>query len=115
MMTLKIWILKMLISQNWSTNAIILIMEYLKEDGSLDVERIDNLPLEEYEKVIGALTQEQYRDYVSKQPINESIGPIRVVEVDYTLEDELARGGVIAEDYINHMKKLLEEKMNNTI
>ena len=57
-------------------------MEYLKEDGSLDVERIDNLPLEEYEKVIGALTQEQYRDYVSKQPINESIGPIRVVEVE---------------------------------
>ena len=26
-------------------------MEYLKEDGSLDVERIDNLPLSEYNTI----------------------------------------------------------------
>ncbi len=85
-------------------------MALLKEDGSLDVERIDKLPLEEYEKEIGALTQEQYKEYISKQPINESNKPLRAIEVDYTLEDELARGGVIAEDYINNMRKLLDDK-----
>jgi hypothetical protein len=26
------------------------------------------------------------------------------------LEDEFARGGVIAEDYLNNMRKLLEDK-----
>ena len=85
-------------------------MALLKEDGSLDVERINRLPLEEYEKEIGALTQEQYKEYVSKLPINESNEPIRAIEVDYTLEDEFARGGVIAEDYLNNMRKLLEDK-----
>lgn len=85
-------------------------MAFLKEDGSLDVERIDKLPLEEYEKEIGALTQEQYKEYISKQPINESNKLLRAIEVDYTLEDELARGGVIAEDYINNMRKLLDDK-----
>ena len=85
-------------------------MALLKEDGSLDIERINNLPLDEYEKEIGALTQEQYKEYVSKLPINESNEPIRAIEVDYTLEDELARGSVIAEDYINNMRKLLEGK-----
>ena len=64
---------------------------------------------------IGELTQEQYKEYVSKLPINESNEPIRAIEVDYTLEDELARGAVIAKDYINNMKQLLEEKMNNFI
>ena len=85
-------------------------MALLKEDGSLDVERINRLPLEEYEKEIGALTQEQYKEYVSKLPINESNEPIRAIEVDYTLEDEFARGGAIAEDYLNNMRKLLEDK-----
>ena len=85
-------------------------MALLKEDGSLDVERINKLPLEEYEKEIGALTQEQYKEYVSKLPINESNEPIRAIEVDYTLEDEFARGGAIAEDYLNNMRKLLEDK-----
>ncbi len=90
-------------------------MPLLKEDGSLDVERINKLPLKEYMEEIGELTQEQYKEYVSKLPINESNEPIRAIEVDYTLEDELARGAVIAKDYINNMKQLLEEKMNNFI
>ena len=90
-------------------------MPLLKEDGSLDVERINKLPLKEYMEEIGELTQEQYKEYVSKLPINESNEPIRAIEVDYTLEDELARGTVIAKDYINNMKQLLEEKMNNFI
>ena len=40
-------------------------MEFLKEDGSLDVERIRKLPLEEKCRVIGRFTREQVEEYFS--------------------------------------------------
>ena len=80
--------------------------KYLKEDGSLDVERINKLPIEEYMDVMGDLTQEQYRYYLSKTPINESQEPVRAVVVDYTLEEEIERGtGVDIEDFLNKMRE----------
>ena len=86
-------------------------MAILKEDGSLDIERINNLPLEEYEEEIGTLTEEQYKEYVSKLPINESNEPMRAVVVDYTLEEELKRGSVVdAEEFINNLGKMYENK-----
>ena len=80
-------------------------MAPLKENGELDIERINELPIEEYMEVIGGLTEEQYKEYLSNLPINESKGPVRAVVVDYTLEDELARGCVLAEDFMNKMRK----------
>ena len=80
-------------------------MVFLKEDGSLDVERINKQPLEEYLDMMGDLTQEQVREYLTKLPINESKEPMKVVIVDYTLEEEIERGGVIAEDLINNLRK----------
>ena len=53
-----------------------------KEDGSLDIERINSLPLREFMEAIGDLTQEQYKDYISKLPINESMEPVRAITVD---------------------------------
>ena len=67
-------------------------MTILKEDGSLDVERMNRLPLEEWMDEMGDLTQEQVEEYLSKLPINESNEPVRAIEVDYTLEEELKRG-----------------------
>ena len=89
--------------------------KYLKEDGCLDIERINNLPIEEYMDVMGDLTQEQIEEYISKLPINESHEPMRAVKVDYTLEEELKRGSVIAEDYINNMRERLKKKCQNNI
>ena len=83
---------------------------FLKEDGSLDVERMNSLPLDEWMDEMGDLTQEQVEDYLSKLPINESNEPVRAVEIDYTLEDELKRGSVIAEDFINKIGKRYVEK-----
>ena len=80
-------------------------MVFLKEDGSLDIERINKLPLEEYMDMMGDLTQKQVREYVTQLPINESKEPMKAVIVDYTLEDEIERGGVIAEDLINNLRK----------
>ena len=84
--------------------------KYLKEDGSLDVERINKLPIDEYTDVMGDLTQEQIEEYISKTPINESQEPVRAVVVDYTLEEELERGSVILKDYINNMRERLKKK-----
>ena len=47
-------------------------MALLKEDGTLDIERINQLPIEEYIQEIESLSKEQYKDYFSKLPINES-------------------------------------------
>lgn len=81
--------------------------KYLKEDGSLDIERINKLPIEEYMDVMGDLTQEQYKYYLSKTPINESQEPVRAVVVDYTLEEEIERGTAVdAEDFLNKMREM---------
>lgn len=77
----------------------------LKESGELDIERINELPIEEYMDVIGGLTEEQYKEYISNLPVNESKEPVRAVVVDYTLEEELERGSVLAEDLINNLRK----------
>ena len=43
-------------------------MVILKEDGSLDIERMNSLPLEEWMDEVGDLTQEQVEEYLSKLP-----------------------------------------------
>ena len=75
-------------------------MALLKEDGSLDVERINQLPLEEYMEEMGTLTQEQIEEYISKLPINESGVPVCPTKVGYTIEDLLKRGCVNAKDFL---------------
>ena len=81
-------------------------MALLKEDGSLDVEWLDSLPLEERIKEFGRLTRKQVDEYWSKIPINESQGPTRAVVVDYTFEDEIKRGTAVdAVDYLNKMRE----------
>ena len=75
-------------------------MAYLKEDGSLDVERINNLPLDERLHEIGKFTRKQVEEYFSKAPIKESHMPITPIKVDYKMEDLLARGYATAEQIL---------------
>ena len=84
--------------------------KYLKEDGSLDVERINKLPIDEYTDVMGDLTQEQYKYYLSKTPINESQEPVRAVVVDYTLEEELEKGCLDLDVYLKNKRKEYEKR-----
>lgn len=86
-------------------------MVYLKEDGSLDIEHINRLPIEEYMEIIGKLTDEQYNYYVSTLPINEGKQHTKAVIVDYTMEDEIKRGtGVDIEDFLKELRKELGHK-----
>ena len=76
-------------------------MVYLKENGELDIERINKLPLEEYMDMMGDLTQEQVKEYVSKLPLNESKEPIKPVVVNYPMEED----GVDLREYLNKKRE----------
>ena len=76
-------------------------MAFLKEDGSLDIERINSLPLREYMDAMGDLTQEQVQEYLSKLPINESNEPMRVTKVDWLTDEEK----VTAKEFLKNQTK----------
>lgn len=78
-------------------------MAFIKEDGSLDVERINNLPIEEYMDVVGDLTEEQFEYFLQNQQLNESKEPVEPIEVDYDFDDE--RSGRDIGEYLDKMKK----------
>ncbi|MCF0220282.1 MAG: hypothetical protein HUK14_10920 [Muribaculaceae bacterium] len=81
-------------------------MAILKEDGSLDIERINQLPIEEYMEEVGNFTNEQRREYYAKSSLFETNEPVRPVIVDYTLEEDMERNGtVLLEEIINKLKK----------
>ena len=80
-------------------------MIFLKEDGSLDIERINNLPLEEHMKVVGSFTQEQFKEYISTIPIDKFHSCTRSVKVNYSMDED----GVDAEEVI----KKLRSKINH--
>ena len=81
-------------------------MIYLKEDGCVDIDRINALPFEEYMDMMGNLTEEQIDEYMSKVPLIESHEPYIGVWVDYTLEEERKRGSVDAMDFLNNLNKV---------
>lgn len=56
-------------------------------------------------KQVETITPEQFKEYLSKIPLTESSTYPRAVRVDCSLEEELARGCVLAEDFLNKMRK----------
>lgn len=63
-------------------------MAFLKEDGSLDIERIQKLPYDEYMYELTHFTKEQREEYFSELPINESKSiPIRKGSLKKSLEN----------------------------
>lgn len=86
-------------------------MVFLKEDGSLDIERINKLPLEEYWDMMGCLTEEQVMEYNRNLSINENRGSIKVIVADRPLEEY----GVDAEEVLNNLKKECMPKFRSTL
>ena len=81
-------------------------MVLLKEDGSLDIERINKLPLDEYWDVMGSLTEEQVAEYNRNLPINENASFIRIMEADRPLEEY----GVDADEVLNNLKEMCRKR-----
>ena len=84
-------------------------MALLKENGSLDIERINKLPIDEYTKEIQGFTDsqlEEYRSMINKQPINEAQEPVRPIIVDYTIEEDIERNGLVnADEFFNKIRE----------
>jgi hypothetical protein len=76
-------------------------MALLKENSCLDIEYINNLPLNEWAKVIQNLTKKQFNEYFSNQPINENKECPRYILINYSMEEEK---GVDALQFLNKMK-----------
>ena len=83
-------------------------MEYIKEDGGLDVERINSLPLDERLKEMGKFSREQMEVYFSKVGIsfNESTKPIKV---DYKIEEVEVKRYYTIDDIHNILMKGIDE------
>ena len=80
-------------------------MVFLKEDGSLDIERLNALPIEEHMKMVRELTDEQWHFYVSAFSVNEEHQPAKAIIVDYSMEDEIKRGtGVVADEFLKKLR-----------
>ena len=77
-------------------------MTLLKEDGSLDIERINNLPIEEYWDMMGELTETQVIEYNSKLSLNESNEPMKALIVTKPIEQY----GVDADEVLNNLKEM---------
>jgi hypothetical protein len=84
-------------------NKRVLIMVFLKEDGSLDIERINNLPIEEYWDMMGELTETQVIEYNSKLSLNESNEPMKALMVTKPIEQY----GVDADAVLNNLRNSL--------
>ena len=85
-------------------------MALLKEDRSLDIERINKLPLDEKEKEIGSFTRDQYQEYLASLPINEGKEHSKAVTNSRTIEEALALGYVYAQERINNIGKRHRDK-----
>ena len=80
-------------------------MVFLKEDGSLDVERINNLPIEEYWDMMGELTETQIMEYNSKLPLNKSNEPMKVLIATKPIEQYGVDADVVLENLRQMCKK----------
>ena len=80
-------------------------MALLKEDGGLDVEWINNLPLEEHCKAVASLTRKQLKEYLSKQPINEAENAPRSTYTNKPMEE----WGVDAMEFLKKLKDNLRQ------
>lgn len=70
----------------------------LKEDSSSDTDVIEQLSIEEQMKIIGRLTDVQYKYYMSKLPLMGKSGSTKAITVDYDFDDE--RSGVDIDEYL---------------
>lgn len=78
----------------------------LKEDGCLDIEAINGLPIEDKKDVIASFSREQYNEYLKSLPLDESNEPIKPIKVDYTLEEALEWGMFVdAKEVIDNIGK----------
>lgn len=85
-------------------------MVFLKEDGSLDIDRMLNLPIEEFIETIENMTMEQYNYFTTNLPPDEGNWPPKAVEYD-PLEELIKRGEAVdLKEYLNNWEKEIKNE-----
>lgn len=82
----------------------------LNENGSLDIESINKLPIEVYINIIGNMSNQQYREYLASTSINENRNQTKAVRfhsVKYIIEQGIGEDAV---DFLNKMKETYLKK-----
>ena len=72
-------------------------MVFLKEDGNLDIDKYESLPLEEWMDAMGDLTQEQFKEYLSKVPLIKSNKPVSAIKVESSFDTGVDIDDIIKE------------------
>lgn len=81
-------------------------MAYLKEDGSLDIERINNLPFEDFLDELRRMTHHQRMEYEHILTINEGDTTIKIRKSNLSCNDALKKGIIVdAKDYLKKMQE----------
>lgn len=83
-------------------------MVYMKEDSSLDIERINKLPVEEFMDRMGDLTPIQVKEYLSQLQISQSHEPMQPVKVNYDRSDK--RSGIDAKEFLFNLSIKIREQ-----
>ena len=83
--------------------------KFLNEDGSLNVERINQLPIEEWLEVVGDMTKDEFAYLETHSHLSH--GPTKAVVVNYTMEEEIERGTAVdADELLNNLREELKRK-----
>lgn len=80
----------------------------LKEDGSLDIELIKKLPLDDYLEALGSLTYPQLQEYMSKLPEDRTGEPMIAHKVDFDFDDP--RSGGDSFKFLDQLKRRIEKR-----
>ena len=79
----------------------------IKEDGTLYVELINKLPLNDYMEVMGELSSKQLDYYMANTPMEPSAGPVIPIPEE---DDIIDLGwGVDAKKLLDQMKRKLDK------
>ena len=82
------------------------IKERMRIIRSLDIKQIVELPFEERMRFIDDLTDEQFHQYVALFPENDGTQQTIPIIVNYSMEDEIRRGtGVDIDEYLKRKRK----------
>ena len=82
----------------------------VKEDGKLDIELINKLPLNDYMDVMGYLSESQIDYYMANTPMELATGPVKPIPEE---DDIIDLGwGVDAKKLLNQLKRQFDKSNN---
>ena len=84
----------------------------IKEDGKLDIELINKLPMDDYMDVMSSLSESQIDYYMAHTPMEPSTGPVIPIPEEDDIRD--LGWGVDAKKLLDQMKRKLDKGIDSS-